>query len=793
MFYKFPLLTRLFVFVVLPALLAVSVYGVGVFKSLPDYDTEFTVTVIDQPIDIHRDKFGVPKIVAKTDRDLFFAMGFVQAQDRLWQMELQRRIGQGRMAEVFGQAAVSTDMTMRRYGLALAAEQAYEGLSIQTKAVLDAYSEGVNAWLKQAAQLPPEFGFFAVRPEPWRPVHSVLVGKLLALGLAYGISEESDRLITAAVLSPEQFSNLYPAAPNTPAPIAQVNRIAADLSVASSQLSRSFGLGITGAGSNAWVVSGKLSDTGRPILANDPHLALPIPSSWYKAELIGPTLQVKGMTMAGLPMILFGHNQSISWGGTNFPVDTYDFVIEQLDPARPSVYKTAQGWQPLQLRHETIRVRGDFPASLRPPPADVQITVASTVNGPLLSYQSGDTTAMALKWTALQPEDHTMTALLKLNYATDWPSFRAALSLQTAPTINYLYADQQGNIGYSAAGHVPVRRNHHGLFPTPQHEFGWDTMIPWQDMPQEFNPAVGYIVNANHKNVTADYPYHLSHDWPDPARAHRIEQLLQQSIADGKKITVDRMREMQLDQVDMNAMPLIKRWCVDPFILSSQPSLCQWDGNMQTNPAAAAMYQLTLRHLTKALFGKTFAAAGHKRLEQRWINPTHSADMPSRQQFMAALDKPELWCAPPPVGCKAEIAQAIQTAADELTRAQGADPDAWAWHDLVPRVYRHVPFSQFNSSRSVFERREPGMGSIDTVNVGGFSFDPVHGYQQNFGASFRLVIASDTVGFRDHYVNSTGQSGHPLSPHYADMLPLLTSGQLIAPTTTSHRTTLRPQ
>ena len=186
--------------------------------------------------------------------------------------------------------------------------------------------------------------------------------------------------------------------------------------------------------------------------------------------------------MPGLPVILFGHNQFISWGGTNLPADTHDYVIEQLDPTRPNFYRTAAGWQPLQFRQETILVRTDFPAALRPPAQPVQITIAATEHGPLIGYQQGDTTAMSLKWTALQAEDQTITALIKLNYATNWTSFRAALQLQVAPTINYLYADQQGNIGYSAAGLIPIRRTATGILPTAQQDFGWTGMIPWQDM-----------------------------------------------------------------------------------------------------------------------------------------------------------------------------------------------------------------------------------------------------------------------------------------------------------------------
>ncbi|WP_171907678.1 penicillin acylase family protein [Alkalimonas amylolytica] len=790
---RYPLISRLFLFVILPLVIVVIWFGFSVLRSLPSYSSEYTVPFIDQPIEIHRDAYGVPKIIAKTDQDLFFAMGFVQAQDRLWQMEVNRRLGEGRLAEVLGASSVSTDISMRTYGLALAAEQAYISLASETKAVLQAYSDGVNAWVEQADKLPPEFSLFSLQPEPWRPVDSVLVGKMLALRLAFGIQQESDRQLAAAVLSPAQFANLYPGVVLETLPTEQIELISSQLNLGNAELSRDFGIGITGVGSNAWVVSGKHTDTGRPILAGDPHLAVPIPSYWYQAELNGPVLKAKGVTVPGLPVIVFGHNEFISWNGTNFSADAYDYVIEQIDPSRQNQYKTAQGWKSLQTRQETIHVRTAFPGRLRPPARPIMITVTSTENGPLIGYQNGDTSAMALKWTALQPEDQTMTALLQLNYASDWHSFRAALSLMVAPTINFLYADQLGNIGYAAAGHIPIRRNSTGILPTPQHKFAWTGMIPWEEMPQQFNPASGYIVNANQNNIPADYPYYVSYDWLDPARANRIEQLLQHYIDSGNKLTLDSMRKIQLDQLDMVAPRLIKRWCTDPEVEKKYTSLCSWDGNMQTDPAAAALYQLTLRHLTRTLFSSTFATINDRRLQQRWVGPRSFEDLPTRQQFKAALDQPELWCEPKPVGCRAETLVALGSATAELTRLQGSNSKDWAWHNLAPRIYENFLFSQSNASRSLFERKVPGVGSYDTVNVGGYRYDPLLGYQQFFGASYRQVIVSEAHGFSYHAVNSTGQSGHPFSSHYADQLSAFTAGQLIPPTdATRHLTLLRP-
>lgn len=792
---RYPLMYRLLLVVFLPVVAVCLVFTMHLYRSLPQYDADFTVNGLQHPLQIQRDNFAVPKIVGNTDLDVFYGMGFVQAQDRLWQMEIQRRTGEGRLAEIFGESAVDTDIMMRTYGLSLSARQAYERLPAETQQVLAAYSQGVNAWIaQQKQQLPAEFRMFSVQPEPWRPEHSVLVGKLLALGLAFGISQESDRLITAAALSQDQFASLYPGVVSEVPLAKSATHAAIKASLGSQQLTQQLGIGKIGAGSNAWVVAGQHTQNGQPLLANDPHLALPIPSSWYQAELAGPSLAVKGMTMPGLPVILFGHNQFISWGGTNLPADTHDYVIEQLDPTRPNFYRTAAGWQPLQFRQETILVRTDFPAALRPPAQPVQITIAATEHGPLIGYQQGDTTAMSLKWTALQAEDQTITALIKLNYATDWTSFRAALQLQVAPTINYLYADQQGNIGYSAAGLIPIRRTATGILPTAQQDFGWTGMIPWQDMPQQFNPVSGYIVNANQNQLPPDYPYHLSYDWAEPARAQRIEQLLQQRMKAGAKLAVKDMQDIQIDQLDTAAPELIQRLCIDHAIRADYTRLCQWNGDMQQDPAAAALYQVTLRYLTKTLFSKSFASIQHERLQQRWLNAGTSAELPTRQQFKAVLDQPELWCAPKPVACSIEIAQALKGATQELTRLQGADLTGWNWSRLAPRVYMHMPFSGFNSVRSIFERREVGVGSIDTVNVGGYIYDPVNGYQQDFGASFRQVIAAEKHGFSHYYVNSTGQSGSWLSPHYDDMLPLLSKGQLIQPSSAPvHFSQLRPQ
>lgn len=776
---RYPVFSRLLLFVIFPLVILLGYSAVFLTNSVPSYGKNYAVNGLDGVVEISRNDFGIPQISGSTDLDVFFAMGFVQAQDRLWQMEVQRRIGQGRLAEVFGQSMLSTDITMRTYGLALAAEQGYQTLPDDTKAVLEAYSRGVNSWIEQqAGQLPPEFSLFALQPEPWQPEHSVLIGKLLAFGLAFGIRQESDRLLTAAALNTAQFNNLYPGVLLGGAGTTAL-AFAAHASQSQRTLERLTGLGKVGAGSNAWVVAGRHTESGKPILANDPHLALPIPSAWYQASLKGPTLSVTGMTMPGLPVILFGHNQYISWGGTNLPADTHDYVIEQLDAGQPNTYKTADGWQALQLRQETIVVRPEAPAAFRPPVEPVMITVASTEHGPLIGYQPGDVSAMALKWTALSAQDSTITAVLKLNYASDWQSFRAALKWQVAPTINYLYADHKGNIGYSAAGQIPIRRNATGIIPTTAQDFGWVGMIPWSQMPQQLNPVAGYIVNANQNQLAADYPYFISYDWAEPARAQRIEHLLQQKIASGKKLNVQDMQDIQTDQVDVAAVGLIRRWCAAPAILQQYQSLCGWNGDMQQDPAAAALYQVTLRHLSNALFSKAFTGIREERLQQRWLNASSSGDLPTRQQFHAVLNEPALWCAPEPVACYPEITQALAGATDELNRRQGTDARSWNWSQLAPRVYMHTPFSRFNATRSLFERKEAGAGSSDTVNVGGYLYDPVHGYQQDFGASFRQVITAQQHGFTSYAINSTGQSGHWVSSHYDDMIPLMSTGKLL--------------
>ncbi len=729
--------------------------------ALPQIEGTIEVPGLDAPVTIVRDRFAVPHIEAASLTDAAYALGFVHAQDRLWQMEFQRRIGSGRLAEVLGAPALATDRFMRLMGFHRLAEASLAHIAPATVRRLEAYAAGVNALLAtRRGPLPPEFLILRhFELEPWTPADSLVWLRMMALELGMNWRNELLRARLASRLSREQIADLWPEYPDT-APITLAwlaaglafERLAEVLPAAP----------VFRPGSNAWVLDGSRTASGAPLLANDPHLELRAPGTFYLAHLKSPELDIIGATLPGVPGVVLGHNGSIAWGFTNTGGDVQDLFIERVDPQDPGRYLTPDGATPFALREEIIRVRGAAPVTLQ---------VRSTRHGPVLSDLLPDAEAVfgaghvaALAWTALAEDDISLQGLLGLNQARDWESFVAALRDVGSPQQNILYADTAGRIGFFAPARVPIRRSGDGRWPVPgwTGEHDWVGFIPFEELPQAEGAPDGALFNANNKIVPEGYPYLITKDWDPPHRARRIEELLGggQAMHD-----LETAAAMQADQLSIMARDLL------PLMLRAEPAsdaardamarLERWDRVMRRDEAEPLIFAAWYRELSRLVYADE-------------LGPLFEATWRVRPRFLErVLRERQIWC--DDVGteraetCPEQAARALDAALADLDRRFGADPGRWRWGEAHPAVMAHPVLGGQPLLARLFNIELPSGGDSTTLNVGGFRIaDPERPFSNVFAPTYRgLYDLADPD--RSRFGAATGQSGHPLSPHYRDL------------------------
>jgi len=776
-FRKHPLLVRFAIWICLP-LAAAGWYGYSQLRaSLPQTGGEVAVRGLKAKVSIVRDDKGVPYVRAASDMDAYFALGYLHAQDRLWQLEVARRLAQGRLSEVLGRKALPEDVWMRTLDLYGSARSAWPALSEPARASLQAYSDGINAYLGEKRTLPPEFLLLGVEPQPWQPIDSLAWFKVFSLNQSDSMRTEANRYVARKFLPASQWALLERDYPND-APVT-VDALPAmqDIAQMGMRLEDELGLGGKYVGSNAWAVSGAHTADGRPLLANDPHMGLQMPSLWYVADLSAPGFHAAGMSVVGLPNIVFGRNGRIAWGGTNMMADTQDLYVLDTDPQRPNYYKADGDWQALDVRQEEIRVKNDFPAALRKPLDPVRIQVRRSRLGPVISdaLRSVDQ-PVALRWPGLDPGDTSYEGIFRLAYAGDWKQFNAALGVIVAPAINVVYADADNNIGYAGAGRIPRRGAGDGTLPVPAADprYAWQGYVPFAEMPRVLNPASGFVVSANNKVAGDDYPHFISRDWAPPARAERITAMLQGAIRGPNKLRLEDVEKMQGDVKDLEAGEL-KDYLLGLLPASSAASapvrqLKAWDGSMARDQGAAAVFSLWLKNLKQRMLLDRFKDAGDNLAQLEVLRGYVAGVTPLQIKRMLTSGERD-WCggAGGAQRC-AELAQgSLQDAIKELDKWQG-DESRWQWGEMHQATFQHLPFSDVNLLDRVFGRRIASGGSENSVDVAASRYKPMKGFEQTFGAVFRQVMSLAPGEGRHRYMNSTGQSGNPLSRHFDDML-----------------------
>lgn len=740
--------------------------------SLPQLSGTIRVNGPAAVVEIIRDRNAVPHILARSAADAYYALGFVHAQDRLFQMDFMRRLGAGRLSEVVGAATLGIDRTMRVLGLYRRAEASFALLSPAPRAAITAYAAGVNAYLRSRPGAPPlEFIALGYRPEPWRPADSMVWGRIMAMRLTGNWRTEALRAVLLERLTVEQVEALWPGAIGGVPPTVEARAVAGD-GARFAALLRAWPdeIGPVEA-SNSWAVAGTHTASGKPILANDPHLGFRAPGLWYPARLQTPHFSVTGVTVPGVPFTVLGHNGRIAWAFTTTESDTQDLFTERVDPTDPGRYLIPAGSLPFDVRHETIRVKDA---------AEVPIVVRETRHGPVVSdidpglaARAGAGRVIALQAAALRADDRTIEAVFSLNRAHDWDGFVAALRDFHAPQQNISYADVDGNIGFLAPGRVPIRTAGSGALPAPgwtgTHD--WRGFIPFDQLPRALNPRSGRIVNANHRVAPDGYPYHLGQGGAPGYRARRIHALLD---GVGRPYTTADAAAMQTDSVSLAArelLPLMTRIApTDARARQALAALRTWDGTMDRARAEPLVFVAWLRALNRRLYADELGAA----FESYWrLRPVF---------VKRALTDRRQWCDDVKTSatetCAARLEAALNDALERLAAAHGADVSAWRWGEAHQAVFRHPLFGRVPVLRRLADRRIESDGGAFTINraqhwIGNAAapYASVHG--PGYRAVYDLADPDNSL-----FMEATGQSGNPLSPRYGDRIEAWRDGRL---------------
>ncbi len=750
---------------------------------LPQVDGELSVPGLDGPVTIHRDDSGIPHIFAGDAHDVFFAQGFVHAQDRLWAMESTRRAAHGTLAEVIGDKGLPNDRMMRVLGMTEAAEADWETLDADTQAALEAYAEGVNAF-RDVGKLPMELKILGLTPDPWKPVDTLVIGKLVAWGLSNNMQDE---LIITQLADAADWETVLSLLPDYPGPdvIPDANLVASadtatglfDTWALAPPLAR------PDQGSNAWVAGGTRTLSGRPMLANDPHQALLMPTLWYEVGLHTDdgTYDVAGASIPGIPGVEIGHNAFVAWGVTNARPDVQDLFVETIDGDR---YLFEGEWRDLTIREETIAVKGADPVSL---------TVRATHHGPIVSDVLDDADQdLALQWTGFDQGRPLAAAILAIDRAQNWDEFRDGLRSWQLPGMNFVYADVHGHIGYQMSGAVPIRANNdvYGLLPVDgsdgAHE--WTGFVPFDELPSDLDPAAGFYASANNRPTGPDYPHFLSHYFQPPYRVQLISDTLRASteatpedFADLQASWFSDLNRQVAEAVAAAAKPRTdqERQVVD--------ALDGWDGTMAPDSVAASVSEAALWRLIRST-----------------VEPVVGADATDAYLRLAGypymylqniLDDPN---SPRWHGDRTGVLQgAFQGAIEELTARAGDDPADWTWGNIHQMTFSH-PLGSIGPLAPIFNRGPYATGgNWNTVNSGAYL--PEEAYQMSLGPAYRII--SDVSDWdATMSIVPSGQSGQPFSPHYDDQIEpwlgvqyhLLPFSRLAIEAATVHELTLMP-
>ncbi|MED3796405.1 penicillin acylase family protein [Lysinibacillus capsici] len=744
---------------IIAALALVAFIGFTWFmnKSKPVIDGELAVTILDQDVTVTRDEKGVPHIFAKTDADLYRAQGYVQAQDRLFQMDLARRQASGRLSEIIGEATINTDKHFRTFSLRDAAEKSLAAYDDESKQVLEWYAEGVNAFIAQAKEsntLSYEFALLGYEPEEWTVVDSLTIGKYMAYDLGGNWNTLAFRHWALQNFDEEKAKELFIKYPENASAIIEANiqnPVAVAGQFSAEMLPNEFN------GSNNWVVSGDKTKSGMPILADDPHLGLSTPSIWYQMHLQSPQQNVSGVIFAGIPGIILGHNDEIAWGVTNVGPDVQDLYIEIPNPDNPTQFRYDGKWEQAEVRDESIKVKDG---------ETIDFEVVVTRHGPImtdLAFKDTEPTAQfSMQWTALQPTAE-LRAVLGFNKAKTWSDFEKALEDFKAPAQNFVFASKDGTIAYKANGQIPIRKQGEGQLPVPgdSSDYGWEGFIPWDELPTLVNPKEGFIATANNQVIGEDYPYHITDFWAQPYRFERIKEVLEANDA----ITVEDMMALQMDQHNLYAreflpdlLTSLKEKDQDGKYAEIMAMLEKWDMVDAKESGAPLVFHTLMIKLQEVLFKDQMPEDmygimyGKFNITDQLLRTAYSGEKSIWIEEQGGIDE--------------TIYKAFELTIAQLEDQFGKNSSKWQWGDYHQLTFDHTLGSASPILAAYFNAKKvPIGGSKVTVQAA----DNDLAGNVDHGASWRFVVDVGDLSSAYHIVGP-GQSGHVKSDWYQDQV-----------------------
>jgi Protein related to penicillin acylase len=766
-------------------------------RPLPSKSGSLHIPALHAPVHIITDHYGVAHIYAENEDDLYFAQGYVHAQERLWQMEVNRRLGAGRLSEIVGPVTLDTDRFTRRLGMHRAAQRELEKLSPQHHQLLDAYVSGINTYIElHRKKLPVEFTILHFEPEPFTKQDVLQWGKVQGWSLSGNWETELIRARLVNKLGAARASELEAGYdsnhPLVIPPGVSYQGINLGLLEQYQQLSTITGLSTMG-GSNNWTIGGALTESGAPFLCNDPHLGQMVPSIWLECHLVANDIDVTGASFPGAPGVIIGHNQRIAWGVTNAISDVQDLYIEKFNPENPEQYEFAGQWELAEIIREEIKVKGEH----QPVIEEVRVTR----HGPVITHmlpiaqsqennepdnQGQAELPLALRWTGLEQEQ-IIGSIFALNKASNWEEFKDALRQWDVPPQNFVYADVDGNIGYIMAGTIPIRARGQAILPVPgwSGEYEWIGTIPFDELPQTYNPEQHFVATANNRVINDDYPYYITNEWHTGYRAQRISDL----ITSGKKLTRADMAAIQNDQYSLPAREFIPYLLAceagTPLKQAAQEIIRAWDYVLSPESIAASIYTTFSYKLEGIVIDAVIGddeqlLASYLGKGSTTINPVNDYTSRFKPLLLRLLkEQPASWFARSvipngPDSWQTAINRAFDAAIDELSNRLGNNILQWRYGAIHKLSYTH-PLGSVKALQGIFNRGPiPVGGDCDTINVANSA--PGDPSTVIAVASYRQIIDLHDLD-ASQSIHSPGQSGQPGSPHYDDFIALWQNGQ----------------
>jgi penicillin G amidase len=737
---------------------AADVSRAAAAQALPVLSGELHVPGLRSAVRVLRDRWGVAHIYADNAHDLFFAQGVVAAQDRLFQMELWKRSGQGRLSEILGPSALQRDINARllQYRGDMRAE--YASYAADARAILAAFTAGINAYIAALGTpggppMPLEFRLAGFVPDRWIPQDCL--NRMAAFSMTGNALRELAAARALTELGAAKASKLFyldPPVQLDPAAGFDLAGLSPDLLSNLVGSDHRIEFAPPREGSNNWTISGSLTASGRPLLANDPHRVLALPSLRYMVHLVAPGWNVIGAGEPGLPGVALGHNEDIAWGFTIFGLDQQDLYVETLNPANPLEYRTESGWLPMRVRREVFQVRGSSPQT---------VELKFTRHGPVL-WQD-DKRALTLRWVGSEPGTAGYLASLSVDRAHNWTEFEAAMARWKVPSENIVYADRAGNIGEHSVGLAPIR-SWSGLLPMPGvGPYRWRGFLSPSKLPHSYNPVAGFVASANQKMIPENYPYKVGFEWEAPYRFERVRSLIEDARRSEHKLTIEDMESMQSDVISLPArelQQLVRSSALQQ--LAELGEFLRWDGALTRESAQATVYEFWMREICRRL-GSRFSESHGQRYQD--LSP---------YVVMGLLKRPDavLFGDQPVIARDALLLDAFRAAHADLAQRVGPQSGAWSWGQTHSIRFRH-PLDQLGGAAEVLDLGPlPRPGDGYTVNAAAFD----DSWQQVEGPSYREILDAQDWD-RSLAVNTPGQSGQPGSPHYADLLPLWDAGK----------------